>query len=568
MKGKTKHEAALLLLMLCCSASALSTGEPVGGVPAGSGRETSLAQAARLYPGESREMAGRREQAKQRQRRIIYNNDGNDLVSKGHAGSELPVRLNSLEEFLRLRTEPAVGMQVDSIFYCTGVTTLYGHDTHVAERFDDLVDAIKDASETGRNFRHNMRVLRQAGVDQLSATIRRAHEAGMEIFWTHRINDTHDSVLGWPYLLSQWKRGHPEYLMGVPEDTQKYPQSSPRYWWSTLDFEKAEVRNYLYRITEEVCRQYNVDGIEIDYWRYPMFFRPNLDGKPATTEQLDILTEFQRAIRKMAVREGEKKGRPILVAARVPMSVDGCRNVGIDIERWLREDLLDLMAVGNGEGWPNMPAKEIVTLGHRHGVPVYPCIKQGGFGHGDVESWRASASNAWRAGADGLYFFNHFPSEPSPQFKELGDPVKLATLDKLFAATAPYTQGHCRLAEVLPSSMALPAIVSAGGQPAAVALQIGDDVSRAAERKLLDSTVMKVRLSAPKSLDALEVRLNGELLVPTAMDVAGGWLTFKPQPSRYRLGGNEVSFRLAGAAGDRPNRAQVLAVEVRVQCNQ
>ena len=35
----------------------------------------------------------------------------------------------------------------------------------------------------------------------------------------------------------------------------------PRYMWSTLDFEKPEVLDYLFRITEEVCQRYDVDGI-------------------------------------------------------------------------------------------------------------------------------------------------------------------------------------------------------------------------------------------------------------------------------------------------------------------
>ena len=149
--------------------------------------------------------------------------------------------------------------------------------------------------------------------------------------------------------------------MGKPEDAKKYPQSSPKYWWTTLDFEKQEVRDYLLRITEEVCRLYDVDGIEIDYFRYPMFFRPNLDFEPATQKQLDILTEFQRSIMQMSVREGAKRGRPILVATRVPASVTACRNVGIDVERWLREGLLDIMPLGNGGAWPNVPVEEITT---------------------------------------------------------------------------------------------------------------------------------------------------------------------------------------------------------------
>jgi hypothetical protein len=503
---------------------------------------------------ESKAMAQMREAAKNRQRRIIYNNDGNEILIR---------RIESVEDFLGMRIEAAVGTQVDSISYCTGVATMYGHDTQIAERFDSPEDKVKDWAD-------NMRLLRKEGTDQLGATIHRAHQAGMEVFWSHRVNDIHDTI-DFAELFSQWKARHPECLMSTAEDAKTYPQSSPRYWWTALDFEKPDVREYLLRITEEVCQRYDVDGIEMDYFRYPMFFRPNLDSKPATQGQLDILTGFQRSIREMGVREGEKRGRPILVVARVPMSVTACRNVGIDIERWLQEGLLDIMPLGNGDAWPNIPARGLVKLGHDHGVPAYPCLKYSGYGKDDIESWRAAAANAWRAGADGIYFFNHFPGEPSPQFKELGDPASLAGLDKRFAATdvAPYEfllldppQHNFGLAEVLPRSMGLPRNIPAGDEPTTVVLQIGDDIPAAAKQKTLAGAVLKIRISPPGSLDASACTLNGETLTSAKKDAEEGWLAFEPNPSRYRVGENEVSVRLAKSEAKTP--ARVLAVECHV----
>jgi hypothetical protein len=484
---------------------------------------------------------------------------------------------SSVAEFLRRRTDRAVGTQVDSIFYCTGVTLSYSHDTDVAERFDDLMDDIDKSDEQAVRWRNNMAVLRDAGVDQLSATVRRAHEAGLEVFWSHRINDTHDSVPDYDHLLCMWKRQHPEFLMGDPGDTKKFPQSSPRYFWSTLDFEKPEVRDYLFRITEEVCRRYDVDGVEIDYFRYPMFFRPNLDGKPATKTQLDILSAFQRSIRRMAEREGARRRRPILVAVRVPMSVVTCRNVGIDIERWLREDLVDVMSLGNGDVWPNAPAEQMVKLGHRFDVPVYPCLKWSGYGPATIEAFRVAAANAWRTGADGIYFFNidMFPDTLRPQcFTELGDPDQLGTLDKLFAATdvAPYPhllldpeQRLFGLAEVLHSSVALPTTLSSGGEASTVTLQIGDDIATASERGNLASAVLRVSVSEPDLMDVIEIRLNGQHLEPTATEPGEGRLTYNPKPAWYRVGNNEVSVRLAEALDEAADAPQVLSVEVDVR---
>ena len=154
-------------------------------------------QFAIVDPPESAEMTVKRLEMRHRERRIIYNNDGNDCYLK---------RLSSPDEFLKQRIEPALGTQVDTIFYCTLVTTLYSHDTNIAERWDGLVDAVQSTNKHAVNGRDNMRMLRATGKDSLELVVERCHEAGVEVFWTHRINDVHDSILHYDYLLSQWKR--------------------------------------------------------------------------------------------------------------------------------------------------------------------------------------------------------------------------------------------------------------------------------------------------------------------------------------------------------------------------
>jgi len=228
---------------------------------------------------ESPELAARRKIMKHKTRRIIYNNDGNELFI---------TKLSSPDEFLSRRIVPALNTQVDSIFFCTLVTTLYQHDTDVAERWDDLVDAIGSTAKYAVNARDNMRMLRAAGKDCLALVVERCHEADIEVFWTHRINDIHDCFTD--HLLSQWKRRHPELLMGKPGDNTRYPHSDPRNRWTALDFQKEEVRDYLFRITEEICQRYDIDGIEIDYFRNPCFFRPTMMFKPVTRAQTDLLT--------------------------------------------------------------------------------------------------------------------------------------------------------------------------------------------------------------------------------------------------------------------------------------
>jgi len=474
---------------------------------------------------ESAEMARMRQEAKGRRRRLIYNNDGNDLR---------PGKLSTPAEFLQQRIEPALGTQVDSIFYCSHVTTMYAHDTDVAERFDDHADAIQAAGkpvnpEIGK-FRDNMRMLRAAGKDCLEVVVERCHEAGVEVFWTHRMNDIHDSFET-DWLFSDWKRDHPEYLMGTPDDMKRYKITHPRYMWSTLDFDNPEVLDYLYRIIEEVCRRYDVDGIELDYFRHPLFFRPNLEYKSATPAQVEIMTGFQRRIREMAYREGSRRGRPILGSGYQPLS---------------------------------MPSGDLVELGHAHDVPVYPNISASGMQQwgGRIEAWRAAASNVWQARADGINLFNWFPGALNDSiFMTLGDPQTIAGLDKVFGIDNVKEDFGC-LEQGVVQSQILPVKLDSAGKPRQVNLPIGDDIAAAADD--LKGASLRVQFVSRAPDDKVELVLNGEKVAPEGEISEDGWVTYRPELGLYRLGDNMLSFRVTGGAPAREKEISVQSVELHV----
>ena len=502
---------------------------------------------------ETREMARMRQEMKQRRRRVIYNNDGNELFIAPITGAD---------DFLSKRIVPALGTQVDSIFFCTLVTTLYQHDTDVSERGDDLADATRATDAHPVNLRDNMRKLRAAGKDCFTLVVEKCHEAGVEVFWSHRINDIHDTFASW--LLSQWKRQHPECLMGSSANKEKYPSTDPRYWWSFLDFGVPAVREYLTRINAEVCRSYDMDGIEIDYLRHPLFFRSNLECKPASAEELDTLTAFQRGVREAALREGARRGRPILVAARVPMDVGTCRHIGIDVERWLREDLLDLLVIGGGYTPFTMPMRELVELGHAHGLPVYPVISASGMRgtYGAIAAWCGAAANVWQAGGDGVYLFNTFPSTPNhPHFTMLGDPVALAGYDKIFAIdSGGFDDGWLKQAVV--QSQTLPVELDSGGQPREVVLPVGDDIAAAARDGRLGSAVVHVAFDSFAPGDAVAVTLNGSPIEPDDASVARK--TFRPAPTQSRHGDNTLELRVTARAAASAAPLVVKSVELHV----
>ncbi|MCH2127837.1 MAG: family 10 glycosylhydrolase [Pirellulaceae bacterium] len=363
-----------------------------------------------------------REKAAHRRRRIIMNNDGNDVRG---LPKDVP---RTRETFLRQRTSPLVGSHVDTICYCTGAPfNMYRHHSQESELYRNSGDELDWGWELG-----------QDGPDVLETMIDFGRQHGLEIFWSMRMNDSHDAKYAW--CMSQWKKDHPDFLMGKPG--QEFPFGRARWKgrWSALDYSIPEVREKTFRILQDVATRYDVDGLELDFFRHPVFFRPQMTGQPVTQQQCDLMTDLVRRVREMADDVGQLRGRPVLISVRIPDAAGYAKAIGLDVERWLRDDLIDLL-VGGGyfhlQKW-----EQLVALGHRYDVPVYPCLSASRLGFASAKAdpfnnrkvsgpqvWRGEAARAWKAGADGVYVFNCFnPNERI--FHELGDPKVLDKLEK------------------------------------------------------------------------------------------------------------------------------------------
>ena len=215
----------------------------------------------------------RRKEAAHRKRRIIFNNDGDDIVYQCKAVT--------VEELLNARTTALAGSQVDSIFYCTWSSGfgVFTHNTKVGQVFET-----REAPFTN----NPTRAVLDAGIDPLRVMTEFSRKHGIEVFWSLRMNDTHDGSLTeyGPVMfnMNKLKVAHPEYLFGTPQQKPKYGA------WSAVDFGRAEVRDLAFRYVEEVCRNYDVDGVELDFFRHPIFFKHNAQGLPCDDEDRAQMT--------------------------------------------------------------------------------------------------------------------------------------------------------------------------------------------------------------------------------------------------------------------------------------
>ncbi len=340
------------------------------------------------------------------------NNDGNDVRT---AATLTPFKQQDL---FAQRTTGLIGSQVDSVFYCTGVFNYYFHKSEESERL---------VSHEG--VAEYLKRLDALGTDPLAMMVDYCHDHNLEIFWSMRMNDTHDS--GNSLLFCQWKQDHPDYLVGTKG--KRLPYGANR--WSSVDYGVPTVREKVFRILADVCRRYDVDGIELDFFRHPVLFKPQMTGKPVTQAHCNLCTDLLRRVRAMTEEVARRRGRPLLIGIRVPDSVAYCKAIGIDLQRWLADDLIDLVTGGGYfklEPWENL-----ATLGKRYDVPTYAClvkrrIQSSGEPEGTTapQIWRGEAYTAWQAGISGIYTFNRFNPD-DPIFRELGDPPQLAAMDRV-----------------------------------------------------------------------------------------------------------------------------------------
>lgn len=474
------------------------------------------------------------------------------------------------------------GVQIDSIWWNWGEGHQAPHPSEIMPLYDHP----------------GYRKWVEEGIDIAQVFLEATHQRGLECFYSYRINGS-DNDLG-PFDYIPMKLEHPDWLIGTP-----WQEKAKGYF----DFSVPGARAYKLSILREVARNYDFDGIELDFARLPVTLPPGHQW-----EKRKSLTEFMRSVRAMTLEVGRERGRPLLLAARIPENILGCHLDGIDIETWAREQLLDLLALGVRSLDVDIEDFRRITTGTN--IKLYPCLddhhSSDGYRRPPVEVLRGVYANWWSQGCDGVYTFNWAyvgGGEHLQAYQQIGSPQTLAGKNKTFVVQR---RGGGHGASVIPNPedwytprwmyfntnmfAPLPAALDNHGKvDTLLTVRVGDDV--AAEAPHIEDLTLRVLLSDPAAeglpdeqttarilisvkgrvtalhnsppsrdiVERIEVRLNGVLLgTPT---VADGWLMFRPDPKLFGVGENLVGILVTGRDPQGPQMT-VEKLEVHVKYRQ
>ncbi len=470
-----------------------STVVPAGAEPAPySIRGTQRGGAGRLpLSGLLRRRRDARLRAAETRGRLIVDDDGDLVFTEAAAAGPEP--------FLEQRLYPLDAVDVKSVAWCI----MWG------------IAVGKDRTSYWQNQQLGV-PLNPAIADPTPLMTEAARRLGIEVFASIRMNDTHDAF-GKPHgrLDYPLKLEHPEWLLGDESRGVDFHAAPEALMWSGLDFEIPQVRDDRLRWIRRSAESYDVDGVDLNFFRMPWFFRRGreADGAP-------LMTDLVRAARRVLDEVSEQKGSPVLLGVRVPGTVETCARVGIDVETWLREDLVDRLLIGGGYEPYSSPYEELVQLGHDHDVPVYPCINCGLPELGSDAAFRGAASNVYHAGGDGIYLWNYqYRNAPRigygrPQpavyelLRELASPQALARRDKLFGVESAERVGPYAIASH-PTQLPLDLGSRALKVVRSVRLRVGDDLAAAHRDGTLDRAVLTLALDGVRPGDSIGVQVNG-----------------------------------------------------------
>ena len=233
----------------------------------------------------------------------------------------------------------------------------------------------------------------KAGCDYPKRMIDGARRNKLKAWISLRMNDGHNPE--WPD-----HPGHSTFWKSHPEWRLAYG----------LDYEQPEVREHYMKLVREVCSRYDLDGLELDYLRFWLYFRAGREH-----EGVKLMTAFVEEAREATRGAAKRLGHPVGLAVRVPTTPWIARRHGLDAVAWAKAGLVDMVIAS--PFWPSVDSDIPIETwqGLLIGTDVSVAVGLDSGMHSGVENrlvtheeMRGVIASGLHRGADAVYFFNLF----------------------------------------------------------------------------------------------------------------------------------------------------------------
>ncbi|MCC7349528.1 MAG: hypothetical protein IT446_03075 [Phycisphaerales bacterium] len=358
---------------------------------------------------------------------IIYNDDSDSLrrIDPPHGEEQIDVPIRHLAD-------------TPVKIFCWGLDggdIAYSWPSKVIENY---YDRIGDAPDP----RNVMLSLHRKGIDYLPTLIQRTRRLGIRFFGSFRMNDCHHRSEPRGILSSRFWQEHQHLRLWDVTAARTYYNAS-------LDYTHVEVRQRRFEAIREMIERYDIDGIELDFCRNPYLF-----PKTHAWERRGLLTELLRRIRAALRAVGEQRGKRLELLVRVPFDERLRMDAGIDVETWLNDGMIDLLAMSCLFNDYNQSVEPWLTRCRQHGVGFFPSVEavpahNAAHNHVTRQSvndiilrHRAAAQNFLGQGAAGIYTYN-FPCHLFETLRSADEKARLTQVLRQ-SADASSLSGHAK----------------------------------------------------------------------------------------------------------------------------
>ncbi len=394
-----------------------------------------------------------------------------------------------------------VGTPIEAVMFCLGEGRTVLHDTKVGELLGHNVDQWDHL--VFRRAHQNARCLIEEGNDPLRIVCEQAHKKGILLYPTLLVQNFGPETAS--VRCSNFRLENPQMEIRVHGDLD--PEMP---WIDGLDFKHREVQDERFALIEETLNEYPVDGFELQMNNYPRFFHPD-----EVEAGIGVMTDWIGRVYEAVKKSGAERE----LAIRVPCSLEDALSVGLDLQEWIRREIVDVL-IGEPFSGPHRIdpntdfrplAAAIKGSACRFLAAIHSHVDSDRLAEAPISMVRAAVCNYWDQDIDGLYLAQWFPHWPYQadfyeRLREIPHPDIMAAKDKYYYIP---TENARSLEPWAPTQLPVKIAVD---EPVTVEFAISDNLPRWDRVGRVHEVLLRVGIASTTELDRIGFKLNGKVL--------------------------------------------------------